>query len=53
VIAAVKPYESDVDLWADEALLEPYAGYQELRDVGPVVHLQRYGIFALSRFKAG
>jgi cytochrome P450 len=45
-----KPKESGVDLWSDEALLEPYAGYRKLRDLGPVVHLQQYGIFALSRF---
>jgi cytochrome P450 len=44
------PTPVDVDLWTDESLAEPYANYRTLRDAGPVVYLERYGIFALPRF---
>jgi hypothetical protein len=40
--------ESDVDPYADEALLDPWSGYWELRDAGPAVWLPRYEMFALT-----
>lgn len=44
---------SDVDLWADdEALLNPYPLYRELRDRGPAVWLPKYEMFALARYQA-
>ncbi len=41
---------SDVDLWAPDTLRDPYPAYRELRDLGGVVWLDRYGLFALPRF---
>jgi cytochrome P450 len=43
--------ESDLDLWSDDALRDPYPRYRELRDDGPAVWLQRYGVYALPRFE--
>lgn len=40
----------DVDLFSDEARIDPYPVYRRLRDAGPVVHLSRQGTFALSRY---
>jgi cytochrome P450 len=40
---------SDWDPYADEALLDPWAGYQQLRDAGPTVWLSRYGMLAMTR----
>src|ERR1700754_902664 len=40
---------SDVDLFTDEALTDPYPLYRRLRDAGPIVHLARYGVHVLPR----
>ena len=41
---------SDIDLWTDEALTDPYPLHRSLRDLGPVVWLPRFEFYALSRF---
>ncbi len=41
---------SDVDLWADETLFAPFHAWRELRDLGPVVWLERHGVHALARY---
>ena len=40
----------DVDLYRDEARINPYPVYQRLRDAGPVVHLTRHDLYAISRY---
>jgi cytochrome P450 len=40
----------DADIYADEALLEPYEHYRALRDLGPAVWLERHGAFAVTRY---
>lgn len=47
-----KPPVSDIDLFTDEALAEPYALYDELRDLGPVVYLPRIDVYAVTRYEA-
>ncbi|PZH17428.1 cytochrome P450 [Streptomyces sp. NTH33] len=44
------PPTSDVDLFADEVVLDPYPVYAELRKQGPVVHLRRNDVYALTRY---
>ncbi|MGF1598862.1 MAG: hypothetical protein ACFCVK_18350 [Acidimicrobiales bacterium] len=41
---------TDLEPWSDQALADPYPLYRELRDVGPVVWLDRHGTAALPRF---
>ena len=41
---------SDVDLFGDEALAEPYDHYRALRDLGPVVWLERHDVYAVPRY---
>jgi cytochrome P450 len=41
---------SDVDLYTREARIAPYPIYEELRSLGPVVHLSRYNLYALPRY---
>lgn len=41
---------SDVDLFSDEARVDPYPIYAELRAAGPVVYLARHGHYALPRY---
>jgi len=41
---------SDVDLHTDENLLDSLAVFAQLREAGPVVWLEKYGIYALPRF---
>jgi cytochrome P450 len=41
---------SDVDLFADAALDSPYEHYRALRDLGPVVWLDRHGVYAVPRY---
>ncbi|WP_406141885.1 cytochrome P450 [Streptomyces sp. NBC_01089] len=44
------PPASDVDLFADEVVLDPYPVYAELREQGPVVHLRGNDVHALTRY---
>jgi len=41
---------SDLDLFADEVLIDPYPYYAELRELGGVVHLPANGVYALTRY---
>jgi cytochrome P450 len=41
---------SDVDLFGDEALAEPYDHYRALRELGPVVWLERHEVYAVPRY---
>jgi hypothetical protein len=41
---------SDLDPYSDEALIEPWAMYQELQGLGSAVWLTRYQMFALTRY---
>ena len=43
--------ESDLDLFADEILADPYPHYRELRDRAGAVWLRSLGMFALSRYE--
>src|SRR4051794_19452790 len=42
---------TDLDPFSDEALVDPWAIYRELRDIGPVVRLERYGLSAVMRYE--
>jgi cytochrome P450 len=46
--SAARP-ETDLDLWSDEALRDPYPLWKQLRDLGPAVWLTRHGLWAVSR----
>src|SRR3981189_587957 len=41
---------STLDPYTDQALLNPSPQYRELREIGPVVWLEKYGMFALTRY---
>jgi len=43
--------QSDIDLYSDAALLDPFPLYKQLRDTGPAVWLSRYDMMVLSRYK--
>jgi 4-methoxybenzoate monooxygenase (O-demethylating) len=43
------PPVSYLDPFCDELILEPYAMHAELRDLGPVVRLEKYGVWAMAR----
>ena len=47
---AEKAPTSTLDPYTDQALLNPWPLYRELREMGPVVWLERYGMFALIRY---
>jgi cytochrome P450 len=49
---AEKPPTSNLDPYADQALLNPWPLYRELRERGPVVWLEKYGMFALTGYDA-
>ncbi|WP_399890285.1 cytochrome P450 [Streptomyces sp. BBFR51] len=44
------PPTSDLDLFADEVLLDPLPFHAELRESGPVVHLPNSDAYALTRY---
>lgn len=41
---------SDLDLFADDLLVDPYPAYTELRELGGVVHLPANDVYALTRY---
>ncbi|MDF3312930.1 cytochrome P450 [Rhodococcus sp. T2V] len=41
---------SDIDLFTDDALRDPYALYAALREMGPVVHLPQYDLYAITQY---
>jgi cytochrome P450 len=47
---AINATRSDYDPYADDNLLDPWAGYREMRDAGPAVWLNKYEMFALARY---
>lgn len=40
---------SDFDPYDEAVLADPYPHYEQLRELGPVVYLQRYGAYAVAR----
>lgn len=40
----------NIDLFSDEAIADPYPLYMQIRDAGPVVWLENYEMWAISRF---
>jgi cytochrome P450 len=42
---------TDLDPFSDEALRDPYGLYRQLRDLGPVVRLERWDLLALMRYE--
>lgn len=44
------PAVSDVDLFSDDVLLDPYPVYAELRETAGVVHLPANDVYALTRY---
>ena len=40
----------DADLFSDDARVDPYPIYERLREAGPVVHLTRHDLYAISRY---
>ena len=49
-MASVAAPTSTIELYSDEALLEPYPRYEQLRALGPAVWLEAHGMYALPRF---
>src|ERR1700751_3188486 len=45
-----KPPTSTLDPYTDQALLNPWPLYRELREMGPAVWLEKYGMFAFTRY---
>lgn len=48
--ATITGPRSDIDIYSDTALLDPWASYRELRDAGPIAFLDRYGMYAATRY---
>ncbi|TCN50440.1 cytochrome P450 [Rhodococcus sp. SMB37] len=44
------PVMSDLDLFADDILPDPYPTFAALRDLGPVVYLPTNNVYALTRY---
>ena len=42
---------SDIDPFARDFLSDPYPHHDQLRDLGPVVHLPRYDVWAVTRYE--
>jgi cytochrome P450 len=49
-MTAQAPPGSDLDPFSDAALCDPWGIYRELRDLGPVVRLTEYDLWAVTRY---
>ncbi len=47
---ATSPATADIDLFADDVLIDPYPTFAALRDLGAVVHLPANDVYALTRY---
>ncbi|HJQ46985.1 MAG TPA: cytochrome P450 [Amycolatopsis sp.] len=43
-------YETDLDLFSDEVLMDPFPHYRGLRELAPVVYLRKYDLYGLFRY---
>ena len=43
---------SDLDLYSDDVLTEPYEHYRRLREAGPAVWLERHNVWVVARYDA-
>jgi cytochrome P450 len=41
---------SDLDIWSDEVLEDPYPHYAHLRDLGPAVYMTKYDMWIITRY---
>lgn len=48
--ASEPPVRDDIDVFADDVLIDPYPTFDELRDAGGVVRLPANGVYALTRY---
>ena len=48
---ALQAPASELDPFGDAFLADPYPGHEQLREAGPVVYLERYGVYAMARFE--
>lgn len=42
---------TDIDLWSDATLLDPYPAHAALRELGPVVWMERYGAYVVCGYE--
>lgn len=42
---------TDIDIYGDATLLDPYPVYDQLRELGPVVWMDAYGAYVITRFE--
>jgi cytochrome P450 len=49
-VAPVGCPTTDLDPWSESALADPYPAYRQMRDVGPVMWLNKHEVVALPRF---
>ncbi|KQV06679.1 cytochrome P450 [Leifsonia sp. Root112D2] len=47
---ATTPVTADIDLFADDIVIDPYPTFTELRDLGAVVHVPANDVYALTRY---
>lgn len=49
-LSTIRAPASTLDPYTDQALLDPWPLYSELREMGPAVWLEKYRMFALTRY---
>lgn len=42
---------SDIDFYTDEVIKDPFSVYAKLRKLGPVVYMEKHGLYLLARYK--
>ena len=50
-VLTAAPPSSDIELWTDDALFDPYPRYAALRELGGVVYLSAYDVYAIPRYE--
>ena len=48
---ASAPVVSEIDPFSHEYILNPYPFHQRMRDAGPIIWLEKWGVFAVTRYQ--
>lgn len=52
ILSKLREPSSDIDLWSDDVLADPYPIYQKLRDLGPAVWLTKNNAWVVPRYSS-
>ena len=50
-VPAMAPRHSDIDIYSDDVLADPYPTYKKLRDLSAAVYLEAWDLYFVGRYE--